>query len=67
MMKFDATKKTPGWNPTMEFDPVGFGVDGSVVWKDYGRPRDVAERDRDRNEKRERDAAKRERGVGPDK
>jgi hypothetical protein len=58
----------------MEFDPVAFGTDGSVVWRDYGRPRryvvtrvsenprQIAERDREKNEKRERDAAaKRER------
>ena len=56
-------KKKKTLNLRREFDPVGFGTDNSVVWRDYGNPphyvitrgdenpRDVAER----NEKRERE------------
>ena len=66
--------KKKRWDPRREFDVVAVCTDGSVVWRDYGRPRryvvtrgdenprDVAEREREKNEKRERDeAAKRER------
>ena len=73
--KWDPTKKTKKWNPRMEFDPISVW-DGSVLWKDYGsprryvvtrvdeNPRDVAARDREKNEKRERDVAeKREREM----
>jgi hypothetical protein len=72
--RWDPSVKTERWDPRNEFDVVAFGTDGSVVWKDYGRPRrhiitrgnenprDIAARDREKNEKREQEAAaKRER------
>ena len=65
--KWDPTKRTTKWNPRMEFDPITVSPSGSVLWKDYGEPRryvvtrpgenprDIAARDREKNEKRERE------------
>jgi len=66
-------KRTARWNPRMEFDPITTTPSGSVIWHDYGdprrlivtrkgeNPRDVAARDREKHEQREREVAKRER------
>jgi hypothetical protein len=70
--KSDPAKKTSRWDPRREFDVITVSPSGSILWKDYGRPRryvvtrgnesprDIAERDREKNEKRERDMAQKE-------